>query len=313
MTFRNRFGQTRSTVLMALTLVGASVIAIAPAQAEGIKNATIGGSAATDYLLYDANGTNTFLNPNANLQTILGGDSANPTGNVELAASSEKPGFDFTKNTALNGTIGGRAISISSLTASDWGSSYQGTTFGQYWFSSALTSNGFGMLNGTPTGTALFNLFKGNGGFERFSDPNISYVNQDSNNVINIGLAGHYDASPLFARAIDQYAATTSLSTSQKLLMAGLKTQLDGQLIQASEVVKMTYGGKTDYGFSFVGTKSGLVEKGDGLSHTGNYVVSFQGLKPVGLEPASQKVPEPSIVFGLVGLGGLAVRRLRRG
>jgi hypothetical protein len=97
MTFLNRSGQTRSTVLMALTLVGASAIAMAPAQAEGIKNATIGGSAATDYLLYDANGTNTFLNPNANLQTILGGDAINPTGNVELVASSEKPGFDFTK------------------------------------------------------------------------------------------------------------------------------------------------------------------------------------------------------------------------
>jgi hypothetical protein len=297
MTFLNR-----STVLIVLTLVGASVMA--PAQAEGIKNATIGGSAATDYLLYDANGKNTFLNPNANLQTILKGDSTNPTGNVELAASSEKAGFDFTKNTALYGTIGGRAISISSLTASDWGSSYQGTTFGQYWFNSALTANGFGILNGTPTGTALFNLFKVNGGFERFSDPNISYVDQDSNNVINIGLAGHYNASPLFANAIDQYIATTSLSPNQRLLMARLKSRV----IQASEVVKTTYGGQTNYGFSFLATKSGLVEKGDGLSHTGNYVVSFQGLEPV-----TQKVPEPSILFGLVGLSGLAVRKLRRG
>jgi hypothetical protein len=304
MTFLNRSGQTRSTVLMALTLVGASAIAMAPAQAEGIKNATIGGSAAKDYLLYDANGTNTFLNPNGNLQTILGGDAMNPTGNVELAASSEKPGFDFTKNTALNGTIGGRDISISSLTASDWGSTYKGTTFGQYWFSSALTANGFGMLNGTPTGTALFNLFQGSGGFERFSDPNISYVNQDSNNVINIGLAGHYDASPLFAKAIDQYIKTTSLSNSQKQLMAGLKSKA----IQASEVVKTTYGGKTDYGFSFAATKSGLVEKGDAFSHTGNYVVSLQGLEPI-----KKKVPEPSVVFSLVGLGGLAVRKLRRG
>jgi hypothetical protein len=298
MTFFNR-----SPVLMALTLLGTSAIAIAPAQAEGIKNATIGGSAAKDYLLYDANGTNTFLNSNANLQTILGGDSTNPTGNVELAASSEKAGFDFTKNTALNGTIGGRAISISSLTAADWGSSYQGTTFGQYWFSSALTANGFGVLNGTPTGTALFNIFKGNGGFERFSDPNISYVNQDSNNMINIGLAGHYNASPLFANAIDQYVATTSLSNSQKQLMAGLKSRA----IQASEVVKTTYGGKTDYGFSFSATKSGLVEKGDAFSHTGNYVIALQGLEPV-----KKKVPEPSILLGFVGLG-LSVRRLRRG
>ena len=296
-----------SKLLVAASLLVSSTIAIAPAQADSLKNATIGGTAASDYLLYDADATNTFLSPNASLQTILSGTAANPTGNIELAASSEKAGFDFTKNTTLNGTIGGRAISISSLTASDWSSDYKGTTFGQYWFDSALKANGFSTMVGTPTSTTLFNVFKNNGGFQRFSDPNISYVSQDASNVINIGLAGHYNASPLFTKSIDQYVATNTLTMSQKLMMAGLKTQLSSKVIQASEVVKTTYEGKTDYSYGFVATQSGLVERGDKLSHTGNYIVSLQGIEPV-----KKKVPEPSIVLGLITLGGLAKRKLRR-
>ena len=303
----NRSTRFSSKLLIAASLLVSSTVAIAPVQANSLENATIGGTAATDYLLYDANATNTFLSPNANLQTILSGTAANPTGNVELAASSEKAGFDFTKNTTLNGTIGGRAISISSLTASDWSSSYRGTTFGQYWFDSALTSNGLRNMVGTSASTTLFNVFKNNGGFQRFSDPNISYVSQDANNVINIGLAGHYNASSLFTKSIDQYVATTRLSNSQRRMMAGLKSELSSKVIQASEVVKTTYEGKTDYGFSFVATKSGLVEKSDNLSHTGNYVISRQGIEPV-----NKKVPEPSIVLGLIALGGLAKRKLRR-
>ena len=307
MSHLNRSTRFPSKLLVAASLLVSSTIAIAPAQADSLRNATIGGTAASDYLLYDSNSTNTFLNPSASLQTILGGNAINPTGNVELAASSEKAGFDFTKNTTLNGTIGGRTISISSLTASDWSSTYKGTTFGQHWFDSALNANGLGSMVGTTNGTTLFNIFKNNGGFQRFSDPNISYVSQDAGNMINIGLAGHYDASSLFTKSIDQYVNSTALSKNQQATMAGLKKQLSGKMIQASEVVKTTYEGKTDYGFSFTATRSGLVERGDQLSHTGNYVISLQGIEPV-----KKKVPEPSIVLGLITLGGLATRKLRR-
>ena len=109
----------RQALLTTLLASGLSAIALAPAYADGIKKVSIGGSAPSDYFLYDSNATETFLNPNASLQTILSGDKNSPTGNVELAASSEKAGFDFTKSTTLNGTIGGRAIAISSLTQSD--------------------------------------------------------------------------------------------------------------------------------------------------------------------------------------------------
>lgn len=86
-------------LLTTILASGISAITLAPAYATGIKNVSIGGSAPTDYLLYDSNATETYVNPTASLQTILSGNAASPTGNVELAASSEKAGFDFTKTT----------------------------------------------------------------------------------------------------------------------------------------------------------------------------------------------------------------------
>ncbi|MGI0494151.1 NF038130 family PEP-CTERM protein [Alkalinema pantanalense CENA528] len=298
----------RTITLTSLLAIGYSTIGLAPAQADSIQNTSIGGTAPTDYLLYDANGTNTFVNLNASLSSILSGDTTNPTGNIELAASSEKAGFDFSKTTTLNGTIGGRSISISSLTQSDWTAAYQGTTFGQYWFNQALTNNGFGSLVGTQTGNSFFNIFASNGGFQRFSDPNISYVNQNATGTISIGLAGHYNASSLFTQSIDQYLAKNpALPSSQKLALLGLKNQLStsSNPIQASEIIKYTYNGVTNYGFSFKATQSGLVEKSDGISHSGNYEISIDGPPPI-------KVPEPGLALSLAGIGTWVALQRRR-
>jgi hypothetical protein len=267
--------------------VSVSVIASAPAHAGSLTGATIGGTAATDYFVYDSNATNTFLvqSTQANVQKVLDGDATKPGGNVELRASTEKATFnatEFTKNTTLTGKIGGKSLTLSSLTSSDWNTSYQGTTFGNYWFNQALSANGLGSIVGTTTGTSLFKTFVDKGGFQRFSDPNISYVNQnDTSGLISIGLAGHYDAT--------------------NLLLANVPTSLKALLpkggIQASEIVKYTYNGKTDYLFSFKATKSGVADKSDGISHTGNYGVTIQGIP--------KKVPEPSAMLGLLGVAGV--------
>ncbi|NDJ26115.1 PEP-CTERM sorting domain-containing protein [Nostoc sp. B(2019)] len=265
-------------VLGASIAIGVSVIATVPAQAGTLTGASIGGTAPTDYLVYDSNATNTFAIPNsqANVQKVLDGSAANPTGNVELAANSEKASFNFSKNTTLQGQIGGKDITLSSLTSSDWTSSYKGTTFGQYWFNQALAFNGFGSFVGTTTGQGLFANFANQGGFQRFSDPNISYVNQnDSTGLISIGLAGHYDAAPLLGL------------TSNPL-----------RPLQASEIVKYTYNGVTDYLFSFQATRSGLTELSDGVSHSGNYEVTIKGVPPTA-------VPEPSVILGLLGVAGV--------
>jgi hypothetical protein len=273
-----------------LSLASLVVLPHAPAIASSLTNASIGGSASSDYLVYGANATNTFVIPNilANVQAVLGGSAASPTGNVELSASSEKGSFDFTKNTSLSGAIGGKNITLSSLTASDWATpDYKGSgkTFGAYWFHEAFTTNVAKLSN--PQQSFLLsqesNLFTAFGlakGFQRFSDPNISYVNQnDQNGWISIGLAGHYDAAALLGLPI-------------------------GKNIQASEVVKYNYEGHTGYLYSFKADKSNLSALDDGVSHTGNYEVTFQGTKPV-------PVPAGFVGIALAGVigGGMIKRR----
>ncbi|AKG20295.1 NF038130 family PEP-CTERM protein [Calothrix sp. 336/3] len=305
-------------------LIGASLAAgmsaIAPAQAGTLTNVTIGGTNASDYYVYDADTTSTFRvqNPTAaDIQKVLSGDKNSPTGNIELAASSEQTGFDFAKNTTLTGNIGGQALTLSSLTSSDWTSNYKNTgkTLGRHWFDSALTANGFGSLVSTAAGTGFFNAFQNNGGFQRFSDPNISYVNQDdSTGLISIGLAGHLNATSLLLPYFDLYV--NSLSGPQKLLAQGLRGQLANSTIRASEIVKYTYNGTTDYLFGFSATDSKLVNnKGigaDNISHNGNYEVSFQGIVPPRETPKA--TPEPSVMLGMLAVGGVfaAQRKLKK-
>jgi hypothetical protein len=314
--------KTLQTFLIGASIaMGVGAIATSPAQAGSLRNATIGGTAASDYLIYDANSTNTYVVPNttANLNKVLGGNATSPTGNVELRASSEKAGFDFTKNTTLSGTIGGKTLTLSSLTASDWNSSYQGTTFGQFWFNQALNANkiilpriqiGNRVIEPSTQITQLFDIFTTYGGFQRFSDPNISYVNQDNTGKISIGLAGHLNATPLLLQSVDAYLADSRIPQASKTVVSTLRNTLATLSIQASEVVKYSYdGGDYKYLFSFEATKSGLTELSDGKSHTGNYEVYIQGT-PL---RTSQAVPEPSIVFGILGVAGILTtqRKLR--
>lgn len=294
-------------------VMGVGAIATTPAQASSLTGVTIGGTAATDYLIYDANSINTYVVPNTpvNLQKVLDGNAASPTGNVELRASTEKPTFtasEFTKNTTLSGTINGETLTLSSLVDSDWNSLYKdtGKTFGEYWLNQALTANGFSGLVGNSIGTGFFNTFKNNGGFQKFSDPNISYVNQDDNTgVISIGLAGHLNATPILLPYFEQYVNSLP-NGATKNLAKSLKNQLAGSTTQASEIVKYTYDGITDYKFSFYATNSGLKELSDGISHKGNYEVTIQGKIPV---RTPQAVPEPSLLIGLLGVAGMVTTR----
>lgn len=276
-------------------VVGASAIATAPAMAGSLTGATIGGSAPSDYYVYDVSGSQTVKvnSPTAaDIQNVLGGNASSPTGNVELRASSELSGFDFTKNTTLTGNLGGKSITLSSLTASDWfgaslNTAYGATNLANKWFNDFITKAGYGGFVGSGFAAGMYNSFLGMGGFQASSDPNISYVNQDDNTgLVSIGLAGHYDLKAA-------YASNPKYGAFAAFLPNGF---------QASEVVKYTYDGKTDYLYSFFATDSKLVAADDGKSHTGNYEVSFQGAK----------VPEPSTMLGLMAVGGLFAATKRK-
>ncbi|OCR00257.1 hypothetical protein BCD67_24955 [Oscillatoriales cyanobacterium USR001] len=306
-------------------LAGLGAIAPAPSLAASLTGATIGGSAP--YLTYSSGSGKTFTvaNTQANVQAALDGDSSSPGGNVELFSNSESSSLsaslsailtgDFTsvfssfgnflnynQNTTLSGKIAGQDITLSSLMATDWfGASavnsvkvgiasasaianptlrqnaflaavaplYNSSNLATQWFSDALSNYGF------SSNQELFTLFVLAGGFQRFSDPNISYVNQDGG-TIKIGLAGHYDAAALF----------------------GIESPL-GVPLQASEVVKVIYDGKTQYKYSFNATNSGLTALDDGISHSGNYEVSVEA------------VPEPTTMIGLI-LGGSSLIAAKR-
>lgn len=295
------------TAIAKKLLIGASVIAgmsaANPAFAGSIKDASLGGTAPGDALMYCANGGFTEV-CNSSLSTILDGNSSSPGGNVELAASSEKAGFDFSKYTNLTGKLDGRDITISSLTASDWGGG-----FAQKWFGEALTANGFDSVFNSSQKTSLFNIFANYGGLQRFSDANISYVNRDgATGKVSIGLAGHYQAATLLTQSIDKFMAAPSTTSSQKMMASMAKTALQGKDIFASEIVKVSYEGQSQLLYTFNATKSGLVAKDDKLSHTGNYEVAMMGTA----DP-QKEVPEPTtMVGGLMALGGMFAAKRKK-
>lgn len=291
--------------------VGVGAIGNAPAFAGSLTNASLSGSAS--YLTYDADQTNTYKvdNTTANLAKVLSGDLSSPTGNVELFSNSEtlsNSAFSaYTGVSSLTGQIGGRDLTLSSLTMADWLSPVDNTTLGQSWFDETLGANGLGTLAGTANSKMLFNVFSQYGGLQRFSDPNVAYVNQDdTTGMIKIGLAGHLNATPLFLKSIDAFLAS-SASSQSKALVSALRPVLAAKTLQASELIKYTYNNQSGYLYSASAVSSGLVEKGDGVSHSGTYEVKLQGIAP---EKPQQSVPEPSILLGLASVGGfLATKR----
>ncbi|AOY79423.1 NF038130 family PEP-CTERM protein [Moorena producens JHB] len=304
----------KSTVMKmwlgASILAGISGIATTPAVAGSLTGATLIGS---DYYKIASDGTETFIDQNAILSTILQGDASDPGGNVELFASSEtltNSQFDnYTDVTSLTGQIGGKDITLSSLTLADWESDLDsdGITLGKEWVSDALTAHGLGYYVNNVVVDTFYTLFSDNGGLQRFSDPNISYVNQNATGHISIGLAGHLDARDAFEDTFDQ------LEQMIALLSPGFQLPLPPS-IRASEIVKVEYNGKTEYLYGFIPTASGLVSREDGISHNATYQVAFLGTPPGPSSSEPQPVPESSTVLGLIAVGGLftAGRKLQK-
>lgn len=298
--------------LMGAKVAGITVGLLSALVASPSLAFTIGGAA--DVIKYQSNGTNTIRCDACAVDPLLVGNASNPGGNVELFASSETVGFTSTPTT-LEGTLNGTSIILSSLTAADWNGDFGFNA--SDWFN-ALLSQAL-----TPIGTTLlgssnpFQLFAATSIRERFSDPNISYINQDASGMVSIGLAGHFDVAGILRQAL-----ATSLQRNSTLLGAlraglglrsGTATQVATRLlnpsVQASEIVKVTYGNQVpQYLYSFTATPSGLVEIRDGVSHSGNYEVSFQGQLP-----PTTSVPEPASVLSLLAVGaGTAILGRRK-
>ena len=209
----------------------------------------------------------------ANIAAALSGD-----GNVELNkfGGGVLPGALVT---TLSGTFGsgGPAITLSSLVLSDW--TANGNALAEEYIQDAWLSLFPVPLSNAQlaTGAAAFitnNLWK------LVSDPNISYVDLN-NDIVDIGLDGLLNAN--------------SFLNPLAIALAGGPLP-SGVVAQASEVVKVTFGGNTNYLYSFHATPTGYSAT-DGQSYSGVYDVT---------------VPEPASLW-LLGLGlvGLMVSRRR--
>lgn len=287
-------------------MFGASILASVSAIATSPASATEFTLSGSDIIKYEAidSGNDDILdttvaNPDADINDLLKGNCSvpaylpqyqcqpgEPGGNVELFASSEQLDLEqFLAHqdvTSLTATFDdGRSMTLSSLTAVDWfgdnlNTGYGANTLANRWFSDALSAYG---IDNSPL---LYNLFLNSGGFQRFSDPNISYVN-NNDGLVDIGLAGHYDATHmLFSVPSTQF-------------------EIPEIPLQASEVVKVTHNGRTSYAYTFSAARSTLSSDDGTRSHTGVYDPQFT------LDPVD--VPEPSILLGLIGVGGLVAAK----
>lgn len=293
--------------LISTSLVaGMSAITAASSFAASLTNPTVSGTAGTDYILYKQVGNKTVRDDSASLSTVLDGSALSPTGNVELFANSETslyttPGssvgltnFKTAPITSLTGSLFGMNLILSSLNGADWFTTKAGTydtTYGadnlaNRWFKDVLTTNGFSTVVDT-FGSTIYNTGLKSGLFQRFSDPNVSYVNQDTaTSDIKIGLAGHFDAKTLLLKGLPSSVVKGVFGTKP---------------LQASEVIKVAYGGVTQYKYSFSATGSGLTAADDGISHNGNYELTVQ------------PVPEPATILGLaLGASGLFAAKRKR-
>jgi len=283
---------------IATSIASMTALVGAPVLAANLTGISVNGQ----HLTYGSDGVNTFLvnNNQANWETALSGD-----GNIELAgqgSSTDASGFgDYNfmnflaggsgyinqSATTLTGTLDGTQYTFSSLTYDDWyGGPIDGyRNFAEKWMTEAwndtstgvqdaFVSNGAADVDAALLGIAStdYSFFK------RISDPNIAYVNNDGG-TFNVGLAGHFDHQSGF---------------------------------KFSEVVKVTdSNGTTNFLYAFgQADASGVVELGDGVSHTGLYHFQVEDVTAGGV--LAEDVPEPSTVLGLIAIGGLVAANKRK-
>lgn len=277
--------------------LGTSAFAVVPAMAlTPLTMPTIGGTNPGDFALRCSDGMGLVSDcmGGETLEDVLMGMPGAPGGHVELANSSEQPGFDFNLFTSLEGFLGDKPFFARSLTADDWFSNDNALT--KQFLGDALAAYPGIVLPPGVTFDQLVQGFIASGGPQRFSDPNITYVFKDDNEKLTVGLAGVYNASDLLAGAFPG--------------------AMIPDVVQVSELVYVEFHGQSKYLYSFtagnaeqsgMGGSTGCVggappDINDPLakcSYSGDYT------------PMLQKVPEPSSLLGLLAIGGglLAAKR----
>jgi len=251
---------------MTLSVLATAMTASMGAMAVPLAAPSVSGTTAI-YLETSPGLVTVVPNNPANLAAALNGP-----GNVELGKFGVQQG-------SLSGTLAGNAVTLSSLSQLDW--TANGNALAIAYISGAATSIGATL---TPAQMAqAVNVFLTadiNPGaaitysWMLLSDPNVSDVNLVDGDVV-VGLDGLLDAEPFLDAIFNTLGANAPAGS------------------QASEVVKVSYLGKTEYLFGFDAVPTGYAAR-DGVSYTGRFVV-----------------PEPSALW-LLGIGVIGLLASRR-
>lgn len=244
----------------------ATGMAAGSAAAVGLSSVSVSGNNIAYFVLNPSNCSTVKTSPApANLDPIVQGSSAQcianinpgPGGNIELGDNDLL--IPAQPAQTLTGTLPSGQLTVSSLLLADWNAPFgsAGLTLAAKYLADAIfVGCGITVDTADPGFAALVTAFTANPGpWIRLSDPNVSYANED-NGIVTLGLAGLLNAKTLVPLTCPDPIPTPDV-------------------IQASEVAKVTGESSTSYLYSFAATDSGITSDDATESHTGNYEISL--------------------------------------
>ncbi|MBW4671633.1 MAG: NF038130 family PEP-CTERM protein [Cyanomargarita calcarea GSE-NOS-MK-12-04C] len=332
---KNALKKVAIAVSMAAS-VGA--IAAAPAQATSFTF-----NSPNEIKTYTGGSNGSFI-ANDTVAASQALSDGNASSNVELWYSTENP----TSNVGFTATQGQYSATVSSVTASDWssfGSQWLGdllntyTPFQSVWngFSAntqSLVTSYFPLLGMGDPNIGGFQ-FGQNGGVElklvghldvktKLSNTLSTKLTQAWNGGVKLLFTGQttLPSASQVQTKISSLQALLNLPVTPAAVKATLTTQIaqltsfkdvlslqatlstyQGQ-IGASEIAKVVNGNNTYYAYSFNPTASGITASDDGVSYSAYYTWNTPGYTA-----PSAAVPEPSVMLGILGVGGVFVTR----
>lgn len=312
-------------------IVGGLVSSVAMAGTVSLLDSPITGPSSADFAAWKVSGANLTLDNATPLSTILQGGpvavpgDTNPQGNVELFASSETGAFASTlsggafathASVSISGSLQSVPISLRSLNGNDWfttpsstyDTSYAGPsnndTLARKWFNDFVATHnietallGVGLTQTVVDAerAVIYNALLATGGFQRISDPNISYVIQDDlTDAVSVGLAGTQE---FLKNQILAYVDNSSVLND--ITRPQVKALVLATTIDASELVMINYNGVESPYYSFAAQSVGLTTDDVTESYNQNFNITFTGIP----EPASLSV---------LAMGALGLMRRRR-
>jgi hypothetical protein len=249
-------------------------------------------------------------------QLQLAGSNSNTTalaallsqGNVELDDNIDSGWANATPSTLTANFNDGRSIMFGSVGKGDWDGGLAAAWTNKAYTTYANIFNQFNLTSGSAVLGAINTTFASKNIFQRLSDPNIAYVTGDSGEF-TFGLAGHNTLASGLKMTAPVRSSYSSGFTDTLAYNAALAQYNAFNSMVASEVVKYSLDGGVNWNFAYSfgenSYASGVVDKGDGFSHTRNFEFT------VGTREVAD-VPEPSTLLGLAAIGGLVVAAKRR-